>query len=213
MQHRLVCAGAALLVLAAPAAAAEVQFYPLEKFTIVYKHTGSYSGTVTLHVRDFGRRYVEIKDVAIHAGGMTVPQKQRVIVNGPIVTTIDLQTNTATRITNPQYEKFANAMRGKSGPEVGKSFIKAMGGKETSETRSIARERCTVWKMASFNQVLCVTAEGMTLSLDTESGPIKMNQIATSVKRGYGGPDAAFEVGKIPVRQITMPKIPGKAKP
>jgi hypothetical protein len=189
---------------------ADIKFYPIEKFTIVYKHTGMLSGSVTMHLRDFGRRYVEIKDLKMSVGNTVIPQKQRVIVEQAVVTTIDLQKNTATRITNPYYDKFAAAVRGKSGVELGRSFMKAMGGVETAESRNIASASCTVWKIASTGQSLCVTSDGLTLAMDTVMGAMKMSQIATEVKRGDGGPNEAFQLGNIPVKQVTMPKIPGR---
>ncbi len=63
----------------ADAAPDEVRFYGRESFTIVSAQTGVESGTVTEHVRDWGRRRVEIKNAQYVPHVVTVDAGQKLV--------------------------------------------------------------------------------------------------------------------------------------
>jgi hypothetical protein len=178
-------------VAAATSADGGERFYGQEKFTIVTRHSGAQTGTTTTHVRDWGRQWVEVNDTAITVMGVSTSTRNRVVHDGARVITIDANGN-ATAITNPLYDQVVAAMRGRSGVEFGKEIMTRMGGKPTGETGSFVGQACDYWELTQLGAKSCVAPWGATLHLKTALAGIAMEQTATEVRLGDGGPDAAF---------------------
>jgi len=176
----------------AAASGGDERFFGREAFTLVYRHSGSQSGTSTTHVREYGRKRVEINDTALSVAGMTHRTRTRVIYEGPRVITVDAQANTATAITNPLYEQVVAAMRGRSGVEFGEQIMTQMGGRKTGESGVFVGQSCEYWEIAQLGSRSCVTPWGATLHLRSSLGGVLLEQTATDVRLGDGGPDAAF---------------------
>lgn len=174
------------------AASGAERFYGQESFTIVMAHTGRQLGTTTTHVRDWGRRRVELNDTTLSVSGITARTNNRVIYDGARVITIEAGANAGTAITNPLYGQVVEAMRGRSGVEFGQQIMTQMGGRSTGESGSFAGHACDYWENASLGSRSCVTPWGATLHLRSNIGGITIEQTATEVRLGDGGPDRAF---------------------
>lgn len=168
------------------------RFYGQERFTVVTRHSGRQTGTTTIHVRDWGRRWVEVNDTNLSASGINVPTRNRVIHEGARTITIDAASGRATAITNPLYDQVVDAMRGRSGVEFGQQIMTQMGGRETGESGAFAGHDCRYWEIASLGSRSCVTPWGATLHLTSALGGISLEQTAQEVRIGDGGPDEAF---------------------
>lgn len=182
---------------AAPAAAIEAddggeRFYGARSFTIVYTLEGADAGTVTEHVRDWGRKRVEIKKSQIKFGPVVQNIDERTIFDHAKIVRIDATTGAITVQQNPVYDDVVAAMRGRSGPEVGEQFARALGGEPTGETGSFAGQSCTVWEFPQLATRSCVTDFGATLRASSAVGQFKTERVATDFRMGDGGPDEAF---------------------
>lgn len=170
----------------------EERFYGQERFTIVMTHSGRQTGTTTMHVRDWGRRRAELNDTSISVAGYTQRVRNRVVYEGARVITVNLDNNTATAITNPLYDQVVAGMRGRTGVEFGREIMTQMGGRPTGERGSFAGHACEYWEAPSLGARTCVTQWGATLHLVSALGGVSVEQTATEVRVGDGGPDAAF---------------------
>lgn len=200
-------AAALALIAGGPAAAEDIRFYPLESFSIVYRHEGTQTGTTVLHSRNYGHLRAELRDLTLTFAGLNQVQKERAVIDGRTITTVNLQTNTATRIENPIYDQIVAgiARQGGDGLAAGLAFIRAMGGAETGETKTIAGETCNVWTIPALQQQHCIAPDGLPLEVTSKLGGIPLAQVAVEVRRGDGGPDEAFVLDGIPVQEIKLP--------
>ncbi len=177
---------------AAETADGKERFYGKERFTLVMTHSGSQTGTTTTHVRDWGRLRAEINDHSLSVAGMVQPTRNRIVFEGARATTIDAASNAATALDNPFYDQVVAAMRGRTGVEFGEQIMAQLGGRATGEKGSFAGEPCDYWEIAAVGSRSCVTPWGATLHLKTSFGGITLEQTATDLRVGDGGPDTAF---------------------
>lgn len=199
----------AVLPLAAHAGA-DVKLHPIEKYTISYEFEGMQSGTSTQYNRNWGHLRAEIQDTTTSMRGVTIANKQRMIVKDAEIIMIDLKTNTATKTRNPMYDRLIASLgeRELTGEELGEEMLRAMGGSPTGESGSFAGESCNWWQVAQVGQKLCITNDALTLRMEMNLGGMRMIQTATSVKRDDGGPDDAFDYASIPVQDApAMPDL------
>ena len=211
-------ASACLLAVCQSAAAqapgsGEERFYGRESFTIVSQLTGSETGSVTEHVRDWGRVRSEIGKSTTKIGGMSVARDNRIVYEGAKVTTIDAKTAQITSTTNPFYPTFVSAMKGKDPMKFGEEMMTRMGGRKTGEKANIASHDCEYWTLMSVKT--CVTAWGATLHTSSSMAGIAKERKATEVRLGDKGPDAAFayDASKAkaqPNIQDVLKNIPGR---
>jgi cytochrome c5 len=169
------------------------RFYGRERFSILSDQTGSETGPVTEHVREWGRRRAEIKDTMLTMMGIERRTHQRVIYDGARIATVDLDTGAVTVTTNPMYDQVVAAMRGRTGVEFGEEIMTQMGGRRTGERATIADHECEYWELPQLGARNCVTAWGGTLHTSVSLGPVSFERRAREVRMGDGGPDAAFE--------------------
>lgn len=174
--------------------AADQGFHPVESYTVVYKLEGTQTGTITEISRNHGGAVVQIRKVTTKVFGMTTTEDSRSITRAAQIINIDLKAQTATSTENPMYDLVAAAVEREGAEEAGKSFIRALGHKETDEHRTIAGESCIVWINAGFGQEICMTDDAIPLLVDTTMLGMNITQTATEIRRGDGGPDEMFEV-------------------
>jgi hypothetical protein len=189
----------ALLGAASFVQASDERFYGKEKFTVVSVQSGAETGTITEHVRDWGRKRVEIKDTTMTMMGVTRRAQTRVIYDGDQIITTDLVTGAVTRARNPMYQQLVQSMAGKDGVEFGKQMMLGMGASETGESGDFAGQKCHYWKLPQFGSRTCVTDFGVTLYNSTAMMGMTIERTATAVRLGDGGADEAFkyDAGKI----------------
>lgn len=196
---------ASLTVLIATAtfarASSTVRLHPIEAFTVVYEFEGMQSGTSTQHNRDWGHLRAEIQDTAMTMMGTTVNTKQRIVVRDDEIITIDLKKNTATKTKNPMYAGIVADVekRGEGGEDLGKRMLRGMGGEPTGETGNYVGEPCEWWRVQQVGQRMCITADAITLRMEMNLGGMSLTQTATSVRRGDGGPDDAFDTSGVSI--------------
>lgn len=191
------------------------RFYGRETFTIEYEQSGAEAGTVTEHVRDWGRRRVEIVKTTIRVSTVTINKDTRAVFDGANVATVDNATGGVTTTTNPLYDDVVTAMRGRSGVEFGEELMTRMGGKKTGEKGSFAGHECEYWEVASLKTKSCVTPWGATLHISSSLVQVGFERKATAVRIGDGGPDAAFaydasKAKATPNIEELMRQIPGQ---
>jgi hypothetical protein len=174
------------------AGAGEERFYGKKAFTIVYKQTGTEAGDVTEHVRDWGRKRVEIRKTTMSMAGMSQEAHTRTLFDGEKIVATDITTGAVTVTANPMYKDMAGRMQGKSGVEFGKEMMAAMGGKPTGESGSFAGSACDYWELAQLGTRLCIAGWGATLQSSTKMGPMTIERVAQEIREGDGGPDEAF---------------------
>lgn len=176
----------------APPADGRERFYGRETYTIVFDQTGMIAGSITEHVRDYGRRRAEITKTTTSVAGMSVKQDTRLVAEGAKMTTVDNQTGAVTTMTNPMYDGIVAAMKGKSGVEVGEQMMRRMGAKATGEKASFAGHDCEYWTIAGLGSRSCVTPWGATLHISSSLAGMSYDKKAIAIRMGDGGPDAAF---------------------
>ncbi len=180
----------------AAASADGPRFYGEENFTIEYEQTGNQSGSWVEHVRDWGNRRVEIKNLTM---SVTVPglptqtqtQNDRTIYDGDQIININQDTGATTVTTNPLYDNLVQSMGDSDGVEYGQMLMTQMGAQPTGETATVAGHECAYWALAGTRT--CITPWGASLRIETSMGPVSIVRTATAVRIGDGGPDSAFE--------------------
>lgn len=195
MRILLLASAASAALAGAPASAqdGDVRFYGRESFTVVSALSGSHTGTVTEHVRDWGRLRVEIRDAEMSLMGMTQPDRNRIVYDQDQIITIDSATGATTVSQNPMYDNIVAAMGEEDGVSFGRRMLTGMGGQATGETGEFAGFACDYWTVPQMaNATVCVTDEGLTLSVNVSMGPITTTQTAVEVRLDDGGPDEAF---------------------
>jgi len=185
-----------LCLAAAPALAdPKVQLTTVEKGTVVHKLSGLQEGTVTEYWKDFGKARVEITESRVKMLGVAVATHQKSIIQGDLVTTIDLDHHTITRSHNPLYQAVVAKLDTKNGPPSGQELYRSMGGHETGETAKYAGETCHVWVIEEAGTRICVTNDGIVLMSQTDLDGKPVTRTAVEVRRGDPGPPEAYEVG------------------
>lgn len=172
------------------------RFYGRESFTLVGEQTGREAGTFTEHVRDWGRRRVEINDMTLSVAGRSLRNQTRALFDGPEIATVNLETGDVVTTSNPFYTEVVEAMRGRDGVEFGRETMTRMGGRETGESGNFAGHDCDYWEVATLGTQSCVTPWGATLRVETNLAGVELTRTVTEVRLGDGGPDAAFEVDR-----------------
>lgn len=180
----------------APAADGSERFYGREKFTIVAKQTGVEAGDVVEHVRDYGRRRVEIKKTVMNYGGTSHAADTRMVFEGANVVSIDNSTGAITTVANPLYDTIVARMKGRSGAEFGRAMMMEMGGRATGEKGQFAGESCEYWELLSVGARMCVAEWGGVLHTVANMGGISFERTAAEVRMDDGGPDSAFAYDK-----------------
>lgn len=192
-----IAGSAVVLCLAAAPALADpkVQLTTVEKGTVVHKLSGLQEGTVTEYWKDFGKARVEITESRVKMLGVAVATHQKSIIEGDLVTTIDLDHHTVTRSHNPLYHAVVAGLDTKNGPPSGQDLYRSMGGHETGQTAKYAGETCHVWVIQEAGTRICVTDDGIVLMSETDLNGKPITRTAVAVHRGDPGPPEAYEVG------------------
>jgi hypothetical protein len=200
------------LALAAVPALADpkVQLTTVEKGTVIHKLSGLQEGTVTEYWKDFGRDRVEITESRVKMLGVAVDTHQKSIMEGDLVTTIDLDRHTVTRSHNPLYQAVVTKLQTKNGAPSGQDLYRSMGGHETGETARYANETCHMWVIEEAGSRICVTDDGIVLMSETKLDGKPVTRTAVEVRRGDPGPPEAYEVG---VAEAADPEPTGAGAP
>lgn len=182
---------AALIGVGASAAAAPPRMHPVKAFTIVHRWSGSVTGTETEHSDAYGHRRSIITRTEMRIAGQVVKTNTRAYTIGDTTVTIDYDKGTATRARNPMYARIAERMRAQRVEDFSVNLIRSMGYQPTGAGKTIAGERCTVWKGPTGDT--CFTSDVLTLEVSQAMGPTRATRVATSIRRNDPGPASAYQ--------------------
>ena len=189
----------------APAADSGRKFFGHEAFTVVMQQTGSDTGTVTLHYRDWGRRSAEITKLTNTSSGKVTDT--RAFADGAVSVTIDNTTGKVEVFENPYYKTEPSETEPKSPDQFGPSAMLEMNAEKTTETATIAGQACDYWLFLGTRK--CVAPWGATLHSVMGSGDVVAERKAIEVRLGDGGPDSAF-VYVPSTEAATAPTVPAQ---
>lgn len=169
----------------------EIRYYDRETFTVVMTHRGATTGTTTTYVRDWGRRQVIVNEMSFSSGGLAQPYRNRTVMEGGRIVTID-ETGAATGETLADYEANWAQWRGRSAMERFESQMPSTSARPTGELGSFAGHACEYWEAPAMGIRDCVTSWALTVYESFTVGNVAAEMVATEVRIGDGGPDAAF---------------------
>ena len=163
---------------------------PVRQACITYEMTGQLqSGTTIRCHRKHGYESYEIQDTTIGFAGVTQQQNTHNITIGDTIYMINLTDNSATKMLNPMYESVVKSVTEGGSENAGQAFLTAMGFAPTSESKTIAGEKCDVYDSSMAGQA-CFTSDYLMLEMTI----MGMGQIATEIDRSSGGPDENYSL-------------------
>ncbi len=169
----------------------KVKFLGVKSVTIKGVIKGNMqNGTYTEYIDDYGNIRVEKSNVTM--AGYKV--NQWIIQKGRDIYTLDEKTKTATKTVNTMYDSMAASVKAKGREATYNEFYAALGGSLTGETGKYADQICDYWEIKNINSQVCVTEEGLGLSVKSNMGGMSINKEATEVKMGDPGPKSVYEI-------------------
>lgn len=168
----------------------ELRYYDREAFTVVMTYTGAITGTTTRYVRDWGRQQAIVNDMVMSAGGLASSYRNRVVMEGARIVTID-ETGATLGETLADYEQNWAEWRGRTAMERFERQMPNIGARRTGASGSFAGQVCDYWETQSIGMRDCVTSWGLTLYESNTIANVS-ESVATEVRMGDSGPDSAF---------------------
>ncbi len=148
-----------------------MQRYGLKQACIQYVIKGDMiNGTQELCFDRYGAREVQIQHQTIKVMGMTQETKTATYTDfseGGTIYTVDLKTNTGTKMENPMIK----SLEGKDLKEVGKEMLVQMGGKKIGTGKVLGKE-CDIWEIKNMGTKAWVWNW---INLKTETNMMGMN--------------------------------------
>ncbi|HEX9652475.1 MAG TPA: hypothetical protein VGA99_02090 [bacterium] len=142
----------ALLVLASLTAVSAMQTgskfkrYTQKNGTIEYTITGNMmTGTEALYFDEFGLREAKYTNTEIKMGSFSQKTNSVAYVEGSTIYTVDLNTNTGTKMENSMMKK----LEGKDLQDAGKQMLVEMGGKQIGNETFLGKN-CEVWEIKNL---------------------------------------------------------------
>ncbi len=169
---------------------------PFKSATIDYKVAGTMSGEKTVYIKDYGRTTAEYSNTSMKMFGMTQQQKEIIITTPDWVYSRDMVGNTATRQANPkkfmirEFNRLSKAEQKKvteNAERFGIATIEGMDGKLQKNAAKIMGYKCD---KVSLMGTIVYTISGTDLPLKIQGNTmgIKINQVATNIKKGGVAP-------------------------
>lgn len=166
------------------------KLHPAKAACIDYELSGQMqSGTVQRCHRDYGYEQYEIRDVTINVAGFGQTQREHVITIGDRIYTIDLTTDTGTRMRNPMYDKMVAALEDDDATAAATLWLSELGFTANGDTKQIAGHKCRVYE-SSMAGTVCLTDEMLML----EQTVMGMVTTATDVSMGAEGDAANYRL-------------------
>lgn len=187
------------------------KFHELESYSVKYMLEGGTEGIKNHYSRNWGNTIcmIEVSETEM-PGGSLIKKNEKVITRvqdgEQWIYTINLDTNTGTRMKNPVYKSLVEQMEGNSPREFSEQFIKQMGGKVVGED-TVLGEKCTEWDIMGVSRV-CVTEDLITLKTSAKMSGVSLSETAIEVKRNEPGPAEACEIGDAKITDLG--EIPGQ---
>lgn len=150
-------------------------FHEVKDYTIKYKLEGAKEEERLVYSQDWGKCVMEIVGNQKIIASMENGQQ--------FVTSIDMDSNTGTKMANPIYQSIQESLNAKTPKEFNFAILEKMGGKVVGE-KTILGNKCEVWEMGEGVQTTCLTEDGIILESESTVSGTERRQIATEVIRG-----------------------------
>ncbi len=150
-------------------------FHEVKDYTIKYKLEGATEGQRLVYSQDWGKCVMEITGNQKIIASMEDGQQ--------FVTSINMDSNTGTKMANPIYQSLLESLNAKTPKEFNFAILEKMGGKVVGE-KTILGNNCDVWEMGEGTQSTCLTEDGIILESESNISGTERRQIATEVIRG-----------------------------
>lgn len=165
---------------------------PFKSATIDYTVAGTMSGEKTVYIKDYGRTTAEYCNTSMEMFGRTQQQKEIIITTPDWVYTLDMVGNTGIKQANPkkfmirEFNSLSKTEQGKvaeNAEKFGISTIEGMDGNLQKNAANIMGYECD---KVSLMGTIVYTIAGTDLPLKIEGNTmgIKINQVATQIKKG-----------------------------
>jgi hypothetical protein len=173
---------------------------PFKNAIIDSEISGTMNGEKTLYIKDYGQTRAEYSKTSMKMFGMTQEQKEIIITTPDWVYTINLMEQTGTKQTNLKkimVQEF-NALSKNDQKKVvanaesqGVATIEGMGGALQKNATKILGYNCDKVTM-SGTILYTISGTDLALTMNSNTMGMKINQIATSVKK-ESGPASKFK--------------------
>lgn len=176
---------------ALPVVAEDVRLHALEAYWVRYTLEGMMQGEVLEQCRNYCNERAETRKTSMSIGGMNQAQNQRTLTVRDEVYTVNEDTGTVTKTSNPMYQTLVDQVKANGTEATYKTWMKSFGYEVTGNQREIAGETCEDYSSAQMmGATTCLTDDGLMLRTEV-AGSI---QTAAEVHRGAPQDLAAFEI-------------------
>jgi len=178
-------------------------FHEVKDYTIKYKLEGAKEGERLVYSQDWGKCVMEITGNQKIIASMEDGQQ--------FVTSINLDSNTGTKMANPIYQSLQESLNAKTPKEFNFAILEKMGGKVVGE-KTILGNKCEVWEMGEGVQTTCLTEDGIILESESSVSGTDRRQVATEVIRGSTEGVDACDPGDAKIERKNMNQIQQELK-
>jgi len=157
--------------------AQEFKRYAFKSGKVVYKSSGSMTGTETMYFDNYGMLEVKNTKASLNLMGIKQVTDTRVIMDADWIYTINNNSGEATKMENPLYSMFPE---GGDLEKASADMMISMGGVKTG-TETLLGKKCDIWKIEKLMSTIWIWK---TIPLKTEVKMMGMNvtNVATSVE-------------------------------
>jgi hypothetical protein len=174
--------------------------YPFKSAIVEYNISGTYTGTKTLYVDDYGYKEANKEETIMKFMGAIEKAHKAVIMIGSEHIEINYLHKTATKNNNPTHQYYAENV-GKNYIEVGEKTLQKMGFTKVGK-EMVRGKLCDKWK-GSIN---LWTWKGLTLKTETKLMGVHIVEEAVSVKIDEAVEASVFEIPE-DMKIISKPSV------
>lgn len=166
----------------------EFRRYGVKSGIIEYELSGAQSGKEIIYFDDWGYREAKYSETELSFGGFSQKTNTLTILEGKMIYSIDLTTNTGTKMENPMFA----GLNDDDPQKMGEQMMKQMGGEKTG-TSTILDKTCDVWEIKQMGSKTYVW-NSIPLKTEVNMG-MQINITAVS-----------FEEGDVPQDKLKIPE-------
>ncbi len=178
--------------------------YGVESGMVSIAHKGAGSGTTTIWFDHWGWREAKLVNKSSIAMGNPVEQHTWELLDGEVLTTVDLMDRKGVRDREPELLAKAQSIPSKSMVHVGRDLLVGMGGVE-GKPMKVAKLQCVPWTVESLTATICLHETGLTLHSQSAFMGIELVDVATRVDLNATVDPARFSV---PAGMTVLEKLP-----
>jgi len=165
------------LIISIVLSAQDFKRYAFKSGKVVYKSTGSMTGTETMYFDNYGMLEVKYTKASLNMMGIKQVTDTKVIMDGDWIYTINNNSGEATKMENPLYSLFPE---GGDLEKASEDMMISMGGVK-SGTETLLGKKCDIWKIEKLMSTIWIWR---TIPIKTQVKMMGMNitNMATSVE-------------------------------